>query len=494
MTDYSKCISAGFKNLSGDPGDNAALVAYIAAHSGGGSSVFTNIIFVDVSGVDATADGTTSKPFKTAQAAYNAANTAGGATLMSFGVGSFGDIVVPNGSSYAWNSLVGIVGCGAYFTNIGNISGDPTIQSMPMAIPYIGQCTITSISSGGIPPVNPNDTNGSDGSPAANITIFGDGTAIISELLAVGGDGQSPTSDDGFQYIGGNGGNGGVIAASGIICGLAETGGGNGGNGINGGSNGNPGNFGSMSFLDCNLTSCTTFSYSTCVVQNCNITSANFIGGYTDAGGNIPASIIASSLIAVGNGTSNPITYANFSYDGNTCYAAAFRRLAGGNASKYATVPGIIYDYITAVNNTGTGETTLYTDTLPASVLANSKDKLNAFYSILVTGGATVTTEIRWYFGATAIFDSGALSITATDAVTLKVFFVRTGSSTASATFELLINGFSTLNQVKEVDLTGLSFGSTNLLKLTGQSGGAGGGSNKITAKHGFIRYEPGAV
>lgn len=59
MGDYSKSISASFKAISGNPADNAALVAYIAAHGGGapgGSD--TNIQFNNSGGFDGTANAT----------------------------------------------------------------------------------------------------------------------------------------------------------------------------------------------------------------------------------------------------------------------------------------------------------------------------------------------------------------------------------------------------------------------------------------------------
>lgn len=149
---------------------------------------------------------------------------------------------------------------------------------------------------------------------------------------------------------------------------------------------------------------------------------------------------------------------------------------------------GVIANFYTDVNNSGTSETDLYSYTLIASGLGVNGDMITAKY-----GGTfndvTATAQLKVLFGGTTIFDSGAITISATGAWTIDVAIIRTGTTTARALVNLNTSTASATVYTTQTDLTGLTLSNTNILKITGTSGGAGGGSNDITAKLGYINF-----
>jgi hypothetical protein len=101
---------------------------------------------------------------------------------------------------------------------------------------------------------------------------------------------------------------------------------------------------------------------------------------------------------------------------------------AGISTGQIARVGGVLHTNITTTGNVGTGEDTLFTYTIPASVLATDKDTIRATFT--GTFAATANDKrIRVKFGATTIVDT-------TDASTqagnwrAEVEIVRTGATT----------------------------------------------------------------
>jgi len=149
---------------------------------------------------------------------------------------------------------------------------------------------------------------------------------------------------------------------------------------------------------------------------------------------------------------------------------------------------GVIADFTSDVNNSGTGETDLYTYTTPASTLANTGEKVTFDYNIILND-VTATAQVKVLFAGTMIGDTGALTVSATGAVVVRGYIIRTGSSTARASVNISSPTASTAVYTKETDLTGLTFTNTNIIKVTGTAGGAGGGSDDITGKLGTIMW-----
>lgn len=149
---------------------------------------------------------------------------------------------------------------------------------------------------------------------------------------------------------------------------------------------------------------------------------------------------------------------------------------------------GIIADFTSDVNNSGTGETDLYTYTTKANTLAATGEKVEAWYSGTFND-LTATNQLRLYFGGTLIGDTGLLTISAIGGWSCNVLVIRTGASTARAVVTINTPGASTALYTSQTDLTGLTFTNTNIIKITGTAAGATGGSNDITAKLGTVYW-----
>lgn len=149
---------------------------------------------------------------------------------------------------------------------------------------------------------------------------------------------------------------------------------------------------------------------------------------------------------------------------------------------------GALADFFTDVNNSGTGETDLYTYTTPANTIEANGGKLT-FDLSGTFNDLTATGQLQMYFAGTNIGNTGALTISATGAWSATGMIIRTGASTARAVIRISTPGASTATYTSETDITGITFSNTNILKITGTAGGASGGSSDITAKLGSIYW-----
>lgn len=109
---------------------------------------------------------------------------------------------------------------------------------------------------------------------------------------------------------------------------------------------------------------------------------------------------------------------------------------AGESAGVIAKVGGVIFTDITTIGNILTGDDTLFTYSVPALTLRTDKDTLRA--TCAGTFAATGNNKrLRVKFGATAIFDSGALAIVALTSWVLEIEITRTGSSAEKCNVKL---------------------------------------------------------
>lgn len=153
-----------------------------------------------------------------------------------------------------------------------------------------------------------------------------------------------------------------------------------------------------------------------------------------------------------------------------------------------------LFDHYVDANNVTTNETDLYTDTLTAGKLAANGDKIFARYQGIFTGAAASTQDLRAYFGGTSIYDSGALSIgAATDHWTMEVMLIRVSASVVRASVNVSTDFATLFPYSNYTQVTGLTLSATQILKITGQAGGAGALSNQITANLGAVSYQPAA-
>lgn len=145
----------------------------------------------------------------------------------------------------------------------------------------------------------------------------------------------------------------------------------------------------------------------------------------------------------------------------------------------------------TTVGNSGTGETDLYSYTVPANKLAADGRTAN-FEIDGEFNDNTATATVKLYFAGNVTLNTGAVNIsTALTAWRIKGYIIRTSSTTAHVTYEMHCPGLATAVFVGYNNLTSLDFTTTNIFKVTAQAGGAGGGNDDITAHSWQILYKP---
>lgn len=157
-----------------------------------------------------------------------------------------------------------------------------------------------------------------------------------------------------------------------------------------------------------------------------------------------------------------------------------------------APAPNVVplFDHFADVSTTGTGVTTLYSDTIAANQLVTNGDKLHAWYGGSTTATNTGTREWFMTFAGTNILDTTAQATSQQWSWSIVADIIRESSTVvrvltvfnASKT-----NGNTTLMPiVKYTRITGLTLSGTNALILQGQPSVA---TNDITASMGSVVY-----
>lgn len=153
-------------------------------------------------------------------------------------------------------------------------------------------------------------------------------------------------------------------------------------------------------------------------------------------------------------------------------------------------LPRTIDKQYTDANNTGTSETDLFTKTVSGGTLNTNGQSLHFVTSGSISD-ATATAVLKIYFAGNEIGSSGTITLGTVGSFRISGEIIRTGTTTGRASFSLDVGAGTTYSDAYELDLTGLDWTTGNILKLTGQAGGAGGGSNDITGKLWVITYQP---
>lgn len=166
---------------------------------------------------------------------------------------------------------------------------------------------------------------------------------------------------------------------------------------------------------------------------------------------------------------------------------------AGSSSGTIAKVGGTIFDHFADAGNVTTGETDLYTDTAPASVLGTNGDKLLAQYGGVFVSSGTATREVKLYFGGTAIFDTGALTLSLSSAWSLDCLIIRVSSTVVRYKLSFTTEGAALAAYTAAGELTGLTLSNTNVLKITGQAAGVGAATNDIVAKLSTVSWQSAA-
>lgn len=148
-----------------------------------------------------------------------------------------------------------------------------------------------------------------------------------------------------------------------------------------------------------------------------------------------------------------------------------------------------LFTHFADAGNTGTTETDLYSDTLAASQLAANGDRVDAEYGLTLVNSATATRQIRVYFAGTLIFDTGALTLSASSSVAVYVSVMRVNGTTVRYTVAANTTAASTAAYATVGEITGLTLSATNILKITGTAAGVGAATNDIVAKHSAVTF-----
>jgi hypothetical protein len=167
---------------------------------------------------------------------------------------------------------------------------------------------------------------------------------------------------------------------------------------------------------------------------------------------------------------------------------AGSTRCQVGTSAVYAAAGGTVFEHFTGVSNGTNVETTLFSDTLAANSLVTNGDMLRISYGLTTLAHASATREIRFYFGATVLFDSTAQTTVSAGTAILEILLIRQSSTVLVYQIQFNCPQMPTPVILNVGTLTAQSFTVTNLLKLTGQSSNTTG---DITALTGRITYHP---
>lgn len=172
--------------------------------------------------------------------------------------------------------------------------------------------------------------------------------------------------------------------------------------------------------------------------------------------------------------------------------AATFVSIAAGGGTGVSKLGGTFFSHFADAGNTTTTETDLYSDTIQASTLATNGDTIEAKYACTLVN-STSTKQVRVYFGGTVIFDSGALTISASSEIIVNVVIMRDSSTSIRYSILATTTGASTGSFASVGKLGGLTLSNTNILKITGQAAGVGAATNDIVAILGKVEWRSGA-
>ncbi len=145
---------------------------------------------------------------------------------------------------------------------------------------------------------------------------------------------------------------------------------------------------------------------------------------------------------------------------------------AGATAPQWSSnaLVGALNVNTTAVGNVGVGEDNLITYTVPANTLQTNGDYLS-FEAAGTIASNVNAKRIKVYFGATAIFDTGAAGIPISTAIQwrLEGTIIRTGAATQRVTVAMTTNN-ATLASYTSDTTSAETLSSSSVLKLTGEA------------------------
>lgn len=155
---------------------------------------------------------------------------------------------------------------------------------------------------------------------------------------------------------------------------------------------------------------------------------------------------------------------------------------AGASSGNIAKVGGVIHTNTTTTGNVGAGEDTLFTYSVPAATLNTNKESIIATVAGFFGASANNKT-LKVKFGATTIFDSGALPLTLLSSWIAKIEIIRTGAATQKCNVTL---SFASATMANYTTSSETLSGAVNLV-VTGE----GTSDNDIVGEILKVRWEP---
>jgi hypothetical protein len=139
-----------------------------------------------------------------------------------------------------------------------------------------------------------------------------------------------------------------------------------------------------------------------------------------------------------------------------------FIRLDG----QLSSVPITLYGVTGPASNTGTGETTLFSNTFDTTTLPVNTDSVN--FTICGNTAANANAkQIRLYYGTTSIFDSGSQTLNGS-AWVIRGEIIRTGAASQICFVEIVTSDATYKSSVTQT-LTNKNLANNQTLLITGQ-------------------------
>jgi hypothetical protein len=151
-----------------------------------------------------------------------------------------------------------------------------------------------------------------------------------------------------------------------------------------------------------------------------------------------------------------------------------------------ALINSVLFQHYADVGSVGVAETDLYSDSVPGATLGSDGSSLSARYAGTFFNSAS-TKRIRVYFAGTLIFDSGALTVTATADWDVSVMIIRESNTVARCTVSVNLTNASTGDFANYVRVTAIDFTTALILKITGTAAGGAAANNDVMASSGLV-------
>lgn len=153
----------------------------------------------------------------------------------------------------------------------------------------------------------------------------------------------------------------------------------------------------------------------------------------------------------------------------NAIRAQSVQIIAGTSSGEIAKAGGTIYANPSAIGNVGTGEDTLETYTVPANTLSADGMWLH-FVTPVIISNSVNAKRIRVKFGATTIFDTGALPISTAIDIIITGWITRAGSSTVQKAWVQMTSNNATVLASADYTAPGETLTGAVILKVTGEA------------------------